>query len=102
MVQISIMLRAVMLRAVMLQASAGKAAADWAAERKEAGEVKEQLQGQLAALDALRYDLEQAKAALTAKLELASATNAELDIQILEVSWSEGFVTCCSHVIRPR
>lgn len=85
----------IMLCAVMLQASAGKAAADWAAEKKEAGELQEQLQGQLAALDALRYDLEQAKAALTAKLEMASATNAELDIQILEVSEPEADVTCC-------
>lgn len=42
----------------------------------------------MAALDALHYELEQSKAAgwgaLTAKLEMASATNAELDIQILE------------------
>ena len=71
---------------IQVQVSAGKSAADWAAEKKEAEQVREQLQGQVAALDALRYDLEQAKASLTAKLEQSSATIAEQDIQILEAS----------------
>lgn len=72
-----------------MQASAGKSAAAWAAERKEGEQLREQLQGQVAALDALRYDLEQAKASLTAKLEQSSATIAEQDIQILEVGGSQ-------------
>lgn len=61
-------------------------AAEKAGEQKQHAEQKAQLEAQIQALDSLRYDLEQAKASLTAKLEISSATNTSLEIQILEVS----------------
>ena len=68
------------------QGSAAQLAAERAAEQKQHAEQTAQLEAQIQALDSLRYDLEQAKANLTAKLEMSSATNTGLEIQILEVS----------------
>ena len=69
-----------------VQGSAAQLAAERAAEQKQHAEQTAQLEAQIQALDSLRYDLEQAKANLTAKLEMSSATNTGLEIQILEVS----------------
>ena len=69
----------------LLQGSANQLAAEKAAEQKQHEQQTAQLEAQIQALDSLRYDLEQAKANLTAKLELSSATNTALEIQILEV-----------------
>ena len=69
----------------ILQGSASLLAAEKAAEQKQHEQQTAQLEAQIQALDSLRYDLEQAKASLTAKLELSSAANTALEIQILEV-----------------
>jgi len=61
-------------------------AAEKAAEHKQHVEQAAQAEAQIQALDSLRYDLEQAKANLTAKLEMTLATNTALEITILEVS----------------
>ncbi|KAL0054846.1 hypothetical protein WJX82_003177 [Trebouxia sp. C0006] len=66
------------------QGSANQLAAEKAAEQKQHEQQTAQLEAQIQALDSLRYDLEQAKANLTAKLELSSAANTALEIQILE------------------
>lgn len=63
-------------------------AAEKAAEQKQHAEQTAQFEAQIQALDSLRYDLEQAKANLTAKLELSSASNTALGIQIIEVGSS--------------
>ncbi len=68
-----------------LQGSASQLAAEKAAEQKQHAQQTAQLEAQIQALDSLRYDLEQAKASLTAKLELSSAANTAVEIQILEV-----------------
>lgn len=69
----------------MAQGSAAQLAADRLAEQKQHAQQAAQLETQIQALDSLRYDLEQAKANLTAKLEASSAANTSLEIQILEV-----------------
>ncbi|DBA74307.1 TPA: hypothetical protein ACH3X1_011082 [Trebouxia sp. C0004] len=66
------------------QGSASQLAAEKAAEQKEHEQQTAQLEAQIQALDSMRYDLEQAKASLTAKLELSSAANTALEIHILE------------------
>lgn len=68
-----------------LQGCAAQLAAERHAEQKQHSQQAAQLQAQIQALDSLRYDLEQAKANLTAKLEISSAANTSLEIQILEV-----------------
>ncbi|MCJ1297918.1 hypothetical protein MMC08_000707 [Hypocenomyce scalaris] len=66
------------------QGAASQLAAEKAAEQKQHAEQTALFEAQIQALDSLRYDLEQAKANLTAKLELSSASNTALGIQIIE------------------
>ena len=83
-----------------LQGSAGQLAAERHAEQKQHAQQTAQFEAQIQALDSLRYDLEQAKANLTAKLEISSAANTSLEIQILEVRmclfWYHSSSHCCS------
>ena len=79
-----------------VQGSAAQLAAERLVEQKQHAEQTAQLEAQMQALDSLGYDLEQAKANLTAKLEISSATNTGLEIQILEVGC---FAICCCTVL---
>lgn len=66
------------------QGSASKLAAEKAEEQRRHADEKAQLEAQIQALDSLRFELEQAKANLTAKLERSLASITALEIQVLE------------------